>query len=195
MNPTRPILSVVAALLLSTTSLSHAATATAVFAGGCFWCIEKDFEKLPGVVEVESGYTAGKTPNPTYEQVSNGHTGHTEAVRVIYDPAKVSYAQLVEYFWRHIDPTVKDRQFCDIGTQYRSGIYWGNATERQVAEASRDALLKSGRFKTIHTELAPASAFYLAEAYHQDYYKKNELRYSYYRLSCGRDARVKELWK
>ncbi|MGS5086232.1 peptide-methionine (S)-S-oxide reductase MsrA [Hydrogenophaga sp. A37] len=195
MNPTRPILSVLAALLLSTTSLSHAATATAVFAGGCFWCIEKDFEKLPGVVEVESGYTAGKTPNPTYEQVSHGQTGHTEAVRVIYDPAKVSYAQLVEYFWRHIDPTVKDRQFCDIGTQYRSGIYWGNATERQVAEASRDALLKSGRFKTIHTELAPASVFYLAEAYHQDYYKKNELRYNFYRLSCGRDARVKELWK
>jgi peptide-methionine (S)-S-oxide reductase len=195
MNPTRSILSLAAALLLSTTSLSHAATATAVFAGGCFWCIEKDFEKLPGVVEVESGYTAGKTPNPTYEQVSNGHTGHTEAVRVIYDTAKVSYAQLVEYFWRHIDPTVKDRQFCDVGTQYRSGIYWGNEAERQVAEASRDALLKSGRFKTIHTELAPASAFYLAEAYHQDYYKKNELRYSYYRLSCGRDARVKELWK
>jgi peptide-methionine (S)-S-oxide reductase len=195
MNPNRPILSVVAALLLSTAPLTHAATATAVFAGGCFWCIEKDFEQLPGVVAVESGYTAGKTPNPTYEQVSNGHTGHTEAVRVTYDPAKVSYPQLVEYFWRHIDPTVKDRQFCDIGSQYRSGIYWGNAAERQVAEASRDALLKSGRFKTIHTELAPASVFYLAEDYHQDYYKKNELRYSYYRLSCGRDARVKALWK
>ncbi|MBT9553413.1 MAG: peptide-methionine (S)-S-oxide reductase MsrA [Hydrogenophaga sp.] len=195
MNPTRTLLSLMAALLLSTTSLSHAATATAVFAGGCFWCIEKDFEKLPGVVEVESGYTAGKTPDPTYEQVSKGRTGHTEAVRVIYDPAKVSYAQLVEYFWRHIDPTVKDRQFCDVGTQYRSGIYWGSEAERQVAEASRDALLKSGRFKTIHTELAPASAFHLAEAYHQDYYKKNELRYNFYRLSCGRDARVKELWK
>ena len=189
------IRSLLAALLLSATALAQAATATAVFAGGCFWCIEKDFEKLPGVVAVESGYTAGKTPNPTYEQVSGGQTGHTEAVRVVYDPAKVSYAQLVEYFWRHIDPTVKDRQFCDVGTQYRSGIYWGNETERQAAEASRDALLKSGRFKTIHTELAPASTFYLAETYHQDYYKKNELRYSYYRLSCGRDARVKELWK
>jgi peptide-methionine (S)-S-oxide reductase len=195
MNPTRTILSLTAALLLSTATLSHAATATAVFAGGCFWCIEKDFEKLSGVVAVESGYTAGKTANPTYAQVSAGQTGHTEAVRVVYDPARVSYAQLVEYFWRHIDPTVKDRQFCDVGTQYRSGIYWGNEAERQAAEASRDALLKSGRFKTIHTELAPASTFYLAEDYHQDYYKKNELRYSYYRLSCGRDARVKELWQ
>ena len=189
------IRSCLAALLLSASALTQAATATAVFAGGCFWCIEADFEKLPGVASVESGYTAGKTPNPTYELVSNGHTGHTEAVRVTYDPAKVSYAQLVEYFWRHIDPTVKDRQFCDIGSQYRSGIYWGNDAERRVAEASRDALLKSGRFKTIHTELVPASAFFLAEDYHQDYYKKNELRYSYYRLSCGRDARVKSLWQ
>ena len=184
-----------ALLLISTTAAVQAATATAVFAGGCFWCIEKDFEALPGVVAVESGYTAGKTTNPTYESVSAGGTGHTEAVRVVYDPAKVSYPQLVEYFWSHIDPTVKDRQFCDVGSQYRSGIYWGNATERQVAESSRDALIKSGRFKTIHTELAGASPFYLAEDYHQDYYKKNTVRYNYYRLSCGRDARVKELWK
>ena len=169
--------------------------AYAVFAGGCFWCIEADFEKLPGVAAVESGYTAGARPHPTYEEVSAGHTGHTEAVRVLYDPAKVSYSQLVEYFWRHIDPTVKDRQFCDVGSQYRSGIYWQTDAERQTAEASRDALLKTGRFATIHTELAPASPFYLAEGYHQDYYKKNELRYSYYRLSCGRDARVKKLWE
>ena len=168
--------------------------ATAIFAGGCFWCIEKDFEKLPGVIEVESGYTAGKTPNPSYEQVSAGATGHTEAVRVIYDPQKVGYAQLVDYFWRHIDPTVKDRQFCDVGTQYRSGIYWANDAERKVAEASRDALLKSGKFKTIHTELAPATNFWLAETYHQDYYKKNPVRYNYYRKSCGRDARVEEVW-
>ena len=184
-----------ALLLISTTAAVQAATVNAVFAGGCFWCIEKDFEALPGVVAVESGYTAGKTTNPTYESVSAGRTGHTEAVRVVYDPAKVSYAQLVEYFWRHIDPTVKDRQFCDVGSQYRSGIYWGNETERQVIESSRDALIKSGRFKTIHTELAGASPFYLAEDYHQDYYKKNTVRYNYYRLSCGRDARVKELWK
>ena len=184
-----------ALLLIGTTAAVQAATATAVFAGGCFWCIEKDFEALPGVVAVESGYTAGKTTNPTYESVSAGGTGHTEAVRVVYDPAKVSYPQLVDYFWRHIDPTVKDRQFCDVGSQYRSGIYWGNETERKVIESSRDALLKSGRFKTIHTELAGASPFYLAEDYHQDYYKKNTVRYNYYRLSCGRDARVKELWK
>lgn len=169
-------------------------SATAIFAGGCFWCIEKDFEKVPGVIEVESGYTAGKTSNPTYEQVSAGGTGHAEAVRVIYDPKKVSYPQLVEYFWRHIDPTVKDRQFCDVGTQYRSGIYWQNEAERQVAEASRDALLKSGKFKTIYTELAPASTFWLAENYHQDYYKKNPVRYTYYRQTCGRDARVNDVW-
>lgn len=170
------------------------AKATAIFAGGCFWCSESDFEKLPGVIEVESGYTAGKTANPSYEQVSAGQTGHTEAVRVIYDPKKVSYPQLLEFFWRHMDPTVKDRQFCDIGSQYRSGIYWQNEAERTAAEASRDALLKSGRFKTIHTELAPASTFWLAEAYHQDYYKKNPLRYNYYRKSCGRDARLQEIW-
>ena len=168
--------------------------AYALFAGGCFWCIEADFEKLAGVLEVESGYTAGQTPQPTYEQVTAGHTGHTEAVRVLYDPSQVSYTQLVDYFWRHIDPTVKDQQFCDVGSQYRSGIYWQNEAERATAEASRDALISSGRFKTIHTELAPSSTFYLAEDYHQDYYKKNEMRYSYYRLSCGRDARVKKLW-
>ena len=168
--------------------------AYAIFAGGCFWCIEADFEKMAGVLEVESGYTAGMTVNPTYQQVSAGRTGHTEAVRVLYDPAKVSYPQLVEYFWRHIDPTVKDQQFCDKGPQYRSGIYWQNEAERAVAESSRDALVKSGRFPVIHTELAPASVFYLAEEYHQNYYKKNELRYSYYRASCGRDARVKQLW-
>ena len=171
-----------------------AGSAIAIFAGGCFWCIEKDFEKLPGVIEVESGYTAGRTANPTYEQVSSGGTGHTEAVRVIYDPQKVSYAQLVDYFWRHIDPTVKDRQFCDIGTQYRSGIYWQNEAERKTVEASRDALVKSGKFRTIHTELAPATTFWLAETYHQDYYKKNPIRYAYYRKSCGRDARVAEVW-
>lgn len=169
-------------------------TGMAIFAGGCFWCIEADFEGLPGVLEVESGYTAGKTPHPTYEQVSAGHTGHTEAVRVHYDPSKLNYGQLVDYFWRHIDPTVKDRQFCDVGNQYRSGIYWQNESERRTAESSRDALLKSGRFKAIHTELAAATMFYPAESYHQDYYKKNPIRYNYYRHRCGRDARVKQVW-
>ena len=171
-----------------------AGKASAIFAGGCFWCIEADFEKLPGVSAVESGYTAGQTSNPSYEAVSAGRTGHTEAVRVFYDPKRVSYGQLVEYFWRHIDPTVKDRQFCDAGSQYRSGIYWQNESERQAAEASRDALLKSARFPVIYTEVQAASAFWPAEEYHQDYYKKNPIRYAYYRASCGRDARVEQVW-
>ena len=171
-----------------------AGVATAIFAGGCFWCTESDFEKLPGVISAESGYTAGTKPNPTYEEVSAGTTGHTEAVRVTYDQAKVSYAQLVDHFWRTIDPTVKNRQFCDVGSQYRSGIYWQTEDERKIAEASRDALLASGKFKEIHTEIAAASAFYPAEAYHQDYYKNNPIRYNYYRHGCGRDVRLEQLW-
>ena len=173
---------------------STTATATAVFAGGCFWCLEADFDKLSGVIATESGYTGGKTPNPTYHQVGAGGTGHTEAVRVSYDPAKLNYQKLVDYFWRHIDPTVKDRQFCDIGSQYRSAIYWQNEAERKIVEASRDALLKSGKLPQVLTEIAAASAFYPAEEYHQDYYKKNPIRYAYYRRGCGRDARVREIW-
>ena len=169
-------------------------SATAIFAGGCFWCTESDFEKLPGVIAAESGYTAGKTVNPAYKEVSAGGTGHTEAVRVTYDPKLVSYPKLVEHFWRTIDPTVKDRQFCDVGSQYRSGIYWQNESERTTAEASRDALLKSGRFKSIHTEIIAATQFWPAEDYHQDYYKKNPIRYQYYRTGCGRDARLREVW-
>ena len=171
-----------------------AGAANAVFAGGCFWCLEFDFENLPGVYEVESGYTAGHTANPTYYQVAFGGTGHTEAVRVYYDPARLTYTQLLVYFWHHIDPTVKDRQFCDQGDQYRSGIYWQNEAEREAAESSREALLKSGRFPAIYTEIAPATTFYRAEEYHQDYYKKNPVRYTYYRAGCGRDARVAEVW-
>ena len=167
---------------------------TAIFAGGCFWCIEADFEKLPGVLAAESGYTGGRTANPSYEQVSAGTTGHTEAIRVSYDPQRVSYPQLLDYFWRHIDPTVRNRQFCDVGTQYRSGIYWQNETERKAAESSRDALLASGKLPHIETEIATATTFYPAEEYHQDYYKKNPIRYAYYRQGCGRDARVKQIW-
>ncbi len=177
------------------TTAAQAATATAVFAGGCFWCTESDFEKLPGVVAAESGYTGGKTASPTYESVSAGSTGHTEAVRVTYDPAQVSYAQLVEFFWRTIDPTEKDRQFCDVGNQYRSGIYWSSEAERKVAEASLATLQKSGQFKNIYTEVQKAAPFYVAEDYHQDYYKKNPLRYKYYRSSCGRDAQIRRVWK
>lgn len=174
---------------------ASAPLATAIFASGCFWCTESDFEKLQGVVKAESGYTSGRVPNPTYEQVSAGGTGHTEAVRVYYDAAKVSYAQLLAYFWRNVDPTVKDRQFCDVGDQYRSGIYYLNDEQRQAAQASLSALQKSGRFKQIYTELVPASTFYVAEGYHQDYAKKNPVRYRYYRTSCGRDARLKQLWE
>ena len=173
---------------------SAAGSATAIFAGGCFWCTEADFEKLPGVISAESGYTGGKESNPTYNDVSAGITGHTEAVRVTYDPAKVSYARLVDYFWKTIDPTAKDRQFCDAGSQYRSGIYWQNEEERKVAETSRTALLSSKKFKEIHTEIAAATLFYPAEDYHQDYYKKNPIRYNYYRHGCGRDARLEEIW-
>ena len=169
-------------------------TATAIFAGGCFWCTEADFEKLPGVIAAESGYTGGQKADPTYEQVSADGTGHTEAVRVTYDQSKVSYAQLVDYFWHTIDPTVKNRQFCDTGNQYRSGIYWQNEEQRKIAESSRDALLSSGKFKEIHTEILAAGTFYPAEEYHQDYYKKNPVRYTYYRYSCGRDRRLQELW-
>lgn len=168
--------------------------ATAVLAGGCFWCTESDFEKLPGVISVESGYTAGKVANPNYAQVSAGGTGHTEAVRVTYDPARITYRQLLDHFWRNVDPAAKDRQFCDVGNQYRSGIYWQTEAERQAAEQSRDALLNDGKVAQIHTEIAQASTFYPAEDYHQDYYKKNPIRYNFYRQNCGRDARLKELW-
>jgi len=169
-------------------------SATAVFAGGCFWCIEADFEKLPGVLDVESGYTGGHVPDPDYAQVSAGGTGHAEAVRVRYDPARVSYAELLDYFWKRIDPTVKDRQFCDSGSQYRSAIFPATDEERRAAQASREALVASGRFAQVFTTIEPAASFYPAEDYHQDYYRKNPLRYAYYRRSCGRDARVEELW-
>ena len=168
--------------------------APAIFAGGCFWCVEADFEKLPGVVAAESGYTGGRVENPTYEQVSHGGTGHAESVRVIYDPSKVTYPQLLDHFWHHIDPTVKDRQFCDIGDQYRTAIFYQSEEQRSAAQASKATLEKSGKLPQIHTEIVAAGPFYLAEEYHQDYYKKNPLRYSLYRKGCGRDARVKEVW-
>jgi len=168
--------------------------ASAIFAGGCFWCVEADFEKLPGVIQAESGYIGGQTKNPTYDDVSHGGTGHAEAVRVSYDPLKVSYEQLLEYFWHHIDPTVKDRQFCDNGSQYRSAIFYLDDAQRLAAEKSKAALEKSGRLPRIYTEIAAAGPFYVAEEYHQDYYKKNKIRYNFYRTSCGRDARIKEVW-
>jgi peptide-methionine (S)-S-oxide reductase len=170
--------------------------ATATFAGGCFWCMEPPFDKLDGVVATTSGYTGGQTVNPTYEQVSAGGTGHAESVQVAYDPAKVSYETLLDVFWHNIDPLTANAQFCDHGTQYRSAIFYGNEEERRLAEASKAALEQSGRFKgrPIVTEIVPASTFYPAEEYHQDYYLKNPVRYHYYRYRCGRDQRLQELW-
>jgi len=189
------VLRFVFAILVFSAAGARAATGTAVFAGGCFWCVESDFDTLPGVISTTSGYTGGHVANPSYEQVSAKHTGHAEAVEVVFDPQKVSYAQLVEFFWRSIDPTTKDRQFCDAGSPYRSAIFVRGPEQRAVAEASLAALAKSKPFKEpIVTEIVDASAFYPAEDYHQDYYRKNPLRYSYYRYGCGRDARVKELW-
>jgi peptide-methionine (S)-S-oxide reductase len=167
----------------------------AIFAGGCFWCMEPPFDALPGVVSTTSGYTAGKTRNPQYMDVSAGITGHTEAVRIVYDPAKVTYARLLEVFWRNIDPTVRDRQFCDTGTQYRTGIYFLSPEQKRLAEESRAQLEKTKPFKPpIVTEIIGATEFWAAEEYHQDYYKKNPVRYKFYRNGCGRDARLEELW-
>lgn len=162
---------------------------------GCFWCVESDFDKIPGVISTTSGYTGGTTVNPSYEQVSSHSTGHAEVVQVEYDPAKVSYERLLAYFWRSIDPTVKDQQFCDHGSPYRSAIFTHNDEQLKLAQASRAALEKSKPFKeAIVTEIMPASVFYPAEAYHQDYYQKNPIRYNYYRSRCGRDERLKQLW-
>ena len=170
-------------------------TETAILAGGCFWCVESDFDKVDGVLSTTSGYVGGRTPNPTYQAVSAGGTGHTEAVRIEFDPARVSYAQLLEKFWPTIDPTVKDQQFCDIGSQYRSGIFVLNERQLKEAEASKAALQKSKPFsQPIVTEITLAGTFYPAEEYHQDYYLKNPIRYKFYRTNCGRDARLKSLW-
>ena len=169
--------------------------AVATFAGGCFWCMEPPFDKLPGVTATISGYTGGSKVNPTYQEVSSGSTGHAEAVQVIYDPKKVSYEKLLETFWVNVDPTVKDRQFCDSGTQYRTSIFYHDEAQRKAAEASKAALEKSKPFKeAIVTPIVMAGAFYPAEEYHQDYYMKNPVRYQIYRSGCGRDARLKSLW-
>ena len=169
--------------------------AVATVAGGCFWCMEPPYDKLPGVDATISGYIGGSKANPAYEEVSSGRTGHAEAVQVVYDPKKVTYDQLLDVFWHNVDPTVKDRQFCDSGNQYRTAIFYHDNAQRQAAEASKAALEKSKPFAApIVTEIVMASAFYPAEDYHQDYYKKNPVRYQIYRSGCGRDARLKQLW-
>lgn len=169
-------------------------TATAIFAGGCFWSMEAAFEKLPGVITAVSGYTGGRTPDPKYRQLRGGRTGHAEAVLVTYDTSRLSYPALVDYFWHNIDPSVRNGQFCDLGNQYRSAIFYQGEEQRQVAQTSKAALFQSGKFKQIHTEIVAASRFYPAEAYHQDYARKNPSRYNYYRLSCGRDKRLAIIW-
>jgi peptide-methionine (S)-S-oxide reductase len=172
-----------------------ATLAKAIFAGGCFWCVESDFDKLPGVIRTTSGYAGGKTANPSYEQVSSHTTGHAEAVEVVYDPTKVTYERLVSYFWHTIDPTVKDQQFCDHGSPYRTAIFTIGPEQFKVAQASRAAVEKSKPFKEpLVTEIVAAGVFYPAEDYHQDYYTKNPIRYKYYRTTCGRDARLQQLW-
>jgi peptide methionine sulfoxide reductase msrA/msrB len=168
---------------------------TATFAGGCFWCVEADFEKVPGVLRVISGHTGGHKENPTYAEVSAGGTGHLEAVQVIYDPDKVSYAELLDHFWRHIDPTDPGGQFVDRGAQYRSAIFYHNEEQKRQAEESRRLLGESGRFsKPIVTEILPISRFYMAELYHQDYHKTHSLKYSYYRWRSGRDQFLEKVW-
>ncbi len=170
-------------------------TAEATFAGGCFWCMEAPFDKLEGVISTTSGYTGGHTKNPTYKQTSSGKTGHTEAVQIIYDPRKVSYEKLLNVFWHNIDPTTPDKQFCDRGNQYRSEIFYHNEEQKRLADASKAALNKSKPFKEpIVTQVTRASTFYAAEDYHQNYYKKNPIRYKYYRYGCGRDKRLEQLW-
>jgi len=193
-----------AVLLLCLTGLSQATFAqeektvqyqTATFAGGCFWCVESDFDKVPGVVETISGYIGGHQLDPTYKQVSAGRTGHTEAVQITFNPEAISYEALLAHFWHSIDPTTENRQFCDSGSQYRTGIFYHNTQQKEHAMRSKSALEKTKPFKAaIVTEIETATKFYPAEEYHQDYHNKNPVRYSYYRYGCGRDKRLEALW-
>lgn len=192
------LLSIMAGMAMATGYGEQAdakSTAVAIFAGGCFWCMEHPFDKLDGVISTTSGYTGGHVKNPTYQQVSAGGTGHAEALQIEYDPRKITYERLLEVFWRNIDPTTPNRQFCDNGPQYRSAIFYLDEKQKQIAEASRLAIEKGKKLPgAIVTEITSAGPFYPAEEYHQDYYLKNPLRYKYYRFQCGRDARLKELW-
>ena len=180
-------------LLLLVPHSARAERAVATFAGGCFWCMEPPFEALAGVVSVTSGYTGGTKPDPTYEEVSAGGTGHAESVEIVYDPARIRFEELLDVYWHNIDPTVADRQFCDVGTQYRSAIFVHDAAQRQAAESSLAAVQKQLGVP-VKTQIVDAGPFYRAEEYHQDYYKKNPLRYRFYRHGCGRDARLEEIW-
>jgi peptide-methionine (S)-S-oxide reductase len=172
---------------------ARAGQAIATFAGGCFWCMEPPFEALPGVVSVTAGYTGGQKKDPTYEEVSAGSTGHAEAVEIVYDPEKVGFDALLDVFWHNIDPTLADRQFCDVGSQYRSAIFVHDPAQRNLAERSLAEVQKKLGVP-VKTQIVDAGRFYRAEEYHQDYYKKNPVRYRYYRWGCGRDARLQEIW-
>lgn len=170
-------------------------TETATFAGGCFWCMEPPYDKLDGVLSTTAGYTGGWKKSPTYEEVTAGNTGHAESVRIVFNPAKISYRKLLEVFWHNIDPTTPDRQFCDVGNQYRPAIFYHDEAQRKLAEESKRLLEKTKSFKgPIVTEITKASEFYPAEEYHQNYYLKNPVRYKFYRYNCGRDRRLTELW-
>jgi len=174
---------------------THSTMGIATFAGGCFWCTEADFDKLPGVISTTSGYAGGTVINPTYKQVSSGSTGHIEAVRIKFDPAKTNFAKLLAAYWLTIDPLTPNRQFCDGGPQYRSAIFYHDNNQKKQAEASKVKLAASDRFsQPIVTEILPATEFYPAEEYHQNYYIKNPIRYAYYRSGCGRDGRLEEVW-
>jgi peptide-methionine (S)-S-oxide reductase len=184
-----------ASAVLAQGAAPEAGRKTAIFAGGCFWCMEHPFDEIDGVISVTSGYTGGTKSKPTYEEVSSGSTGHAEAVQVVYDPAKVGYQKLVDVFWHNIDPLAANAQFCDHGTQYRSAIFYQGDEQKHIAEASKEALAKSGRFdKPIVTQVVAATAFWPAEGYHQHYYKTHPVQYKFYRYNCGRDQRLEQLW-
>ena len=169
--------------------------AVATFAGGCFWCMEPPFDKLDGVVGPTSGYSGGHKSHPTYAEISRGGTGHAEVVQVTYDPSRIGYADLLEVYWRNVDPTTPNRQFCDVGDQYRTGIFYHDSDQKRLAEESKQKLEASGRLGLpIVTEIVEAGKFWPAEEYHQDYYRKNPVRYKYYRYNCGRDRRLEDLW-
>ncbi len=167
--------------------------AVAIFAGGCFWCVESDFDKVDGVLSTTSGYTGGTVKNPTYHQVSAGGTGHAEAVEIVYDPAKVTYQKLLDVYWHSVDPLTKDAQFCDHGRQYRTAIFYTDPEQKRLAEDTKTKV-QAHFGKPVYTEIVPAGTFYKAEGYHQDYYKKNPIRYKFYRWNCGRDQRLEEIW-
>jgi len=184
-----------AATVATTNAVANEKTESVILAGGCFWCIESDYEKLDGVVEVISGYAGGKLKNPTYKQVSGGNSGHIEVVKVIYKPSVISFKQIIDYFWVHVDPTRNDGQFCDRGPQYRPAIFYKNSKEHEIILESQNYVNEHKTFaEALQVELIAGSEFYDAEDYHQDYYKKNPVRYHFYRFNCGRDARIKELW-